>query len=129
MRKMLLGAAMLTLPLAACKKTGDDTYQVKTPTVGLDTHTVTTPSVDVGTKKDTINTPVIGTKPDTVIIQKPVVGTKKTEVTVPTVKVTKVPFDKIRSHLPASVRTVSPEERRNQIRIRQEHVQRRYRQY
>jgi hypothetical protein len=47
----------------------------------------------------------------------------------PTVKVTKVPFDKIRSHLPASVRTVSPEERRNQIRIRQEHVQRRYRQY
>jgi hypothetical protein len=47
----------------------------------------------------------------------------------PTVKVTKVPFAKIRNHLPKEVRTVSPEERRQQIRIRQEHVQRRFRQY
>jgi hypothetical protein len=47
----------------------------------------------------------------------------------PTVKVTKVSFDAIRQHLPAGVRTVSPEERREQIRIRQEHVQRRFRQY
>ena len=89
MRKLLLGAVILTLPLAACKKTGDNQYQVQTPTIGTDTHTVTTPSVDVGTRKDTINTPVVGTKPDTVIIQKPVVGTKKTVVTTPTVKVTK----------------------------------------
>ena len=89
MRKMLLGAVILTLPLAACKKTGDNQYQVQTPTIGTDTHTVTTPSVDIGTRKDTINTPVVGTKPDTVIIQKPVVGTKKTVVTTPTVKVTK----------------------------------------
>ena len=89
MRKLLLGAVILTLPLAACKKTGDNQYQVQTPTIGTDTHTVTTPSVDVGTRKDTINTPVVGTKPDTVIIQKPVVGMKKTEVTTPTVKVTK----------------------------------------
>ena len=35
------------------------------------------------------NTPVVGTKPETLIVQKPVVGTKKTEVTTPTVKVTK----------------------------------------
>lgn len=89
MRKMLLGAVILTLPLAACKKTGDNQYQVQTPTIGTDTHTVTTPSVDIGSRKDTINTPVVGTKPDTVIIQKPVVGTKKTVVTTPTVKVTK----------------------------------------
>jgi len=47
----------------------------------------------------------------------------------PTVKTTKVPFDAIRQHLPAGVRTVSPEERREQIRIRQEHVQRRFRLY
>jgi hypothetical protein len=91
MRKMLLGVVLLSLPIAACKKTGDNQYQVQTPTVGTDTHTVTTPSVELGTKKDTISTPVVGTKPDTVIVQKPVVGTKKTEVTVPTVDVKKAP--------------------------------------
>lgn len=91
MRKTLLGVALLVLPLAACKKTGDNQYQVKTPDVNIttDSHTVTTPSVDVGTRKDTINTPVVGTKPETLIVQKPVVGTKKTEVTTPTVKVRK----------------------------------------
>jgi hypothetical protein len=91
MRKMLLGVALLVLPLAACKKTGDNEYQVKTPDVNVstDSHTVRTPDVDVGTKKDTISTPVVGTKKDTLIVDKPVVGTKKTEVTTPTVKVTK----------------------------------------
>ena len=88
-RIMLLGAALIALPLAACKKTGDNQYQVQTPTIGTDTHTVTTPSVDVGSKIDTLNTPVVGTKKDTIIVDKPVVGTKKTEVKTPTVKVTK----------------------------------------
>jgi hypothetical protein len=88
-RIMLLGAALIALPLAACKKTGDNTYQATTPTIGLDTHTVTTPSVDVGSRTDTISTPVVGTKKDTIIVDKPVVGTKKTEVKTPTVKVTK----------------------------------------
>jgi len=88
-RTLLIGAGILALPLAACKKTGDNQYQVQTPTIGTDTHTVTTPSVDVGTKVDTINTPVVGTKKDTLIVSKPVVGTQKTEVKTPTVKVTK----------------------------------------
>lgn len=88
-RITLLGAALMALSLAACKKTGDNQYQVETPTIGTDTHTVTTPSVDVGTKIDTINTPVVGTQKDTLIVSKPVVGTKKTEVKTPTVKVTK----------------------------------------
>jgi hypothetical protein len=87
MRKMLLGAALLALPIAACKKTGENEYQVQTPTIGTDTHTVKTPDVDVGTKIDTINTPVVGTKKDTIIVDKPVVGTKKTEVKTPTVNV------------------------------------------
>ncbi|CDO87620.1 hypothetical protein AWC29_27890 [Mycobacterium triplex] len=47
----------------------------------------------------------------------------------PTVSVRKVLFDKIFDHLPASTPRVSPEQRREQVRIRQEHVQRRYRQY
>jgi len=91
MRKSLLGVALLVLPLAACKKTGENEYQVKTPDVNVstDTHTVRTPDVDIGTKKDTISTPVVGTQKDTIVIDKPVVGTKKTEVTTPTVKVTK----------------------------------------
>ena len=45
--------------------------------------------MDVGTKTDTISTPVVGTKKDTIVIDKPVAGTKQTEVKVPTVKVTK----------------------------------------
>jgi len=41
----------------------------------------------------------------------------------------RVAFDAIESQLPPGARTVSPAERRERIRIRQEHVQRRYRQY
>lgn len=89
MRKLIIGAVILTLPLAACKKTGENEYQVETPKVTTETQTITTPDIDLGTKKDTINTPVVGTVPETLIVQKPVVGTKKTEVTTPTVKVTK----------------------------------------
>ena len=47
----------------------------------------------------------------------------------PQTKVTKVRFDEIRKHLPVGTRTVSAGERREQIRIRQAHVQHRYRQY
>ncbi|OBK51183.1 DUF1214 domain-containing protein [Mycobacterium sp. 1081908.1] len=47
----------------------------------------------------------------------------------PTATVTKVPLAGVRQHLPATTRAVAPEERREQIRVRQEHVQRRYRQY
>ena len=45
----------------------------------------------------------------------------------PSITAKKVRFDEIREHLPDSTRTVSPEERRDQIRERQLHVQRRYR--
>jgi hypothetical protein len=89
MRKLLLGAALIALPLAACKKTGENEYQVQTPTIGTDTQTVRTPDVDVGSKVDTINTPVVGTKKDTIIVDKPVVGTKQTEIKTPTVNVKK----------------------------------------
>jgi hypothetical protein len=47
----------------------------------------------------------------------------------PQTRVMKVRFDDIRAHLPAGTRTVSAAERRERIRIRQAHVQRRYRQY
>lgn len=85
----IIVAAAAVLALTGCKKTGDNEYQVQTPTVGLDTHTVRTPEVNVGTKVDTINTPVVGTRKDTIIVDKPVVGTKKTAVKTPTVDVKK----------------------------------------
>jgi hypothetical protein len=44
----------------------------------------------------------------------------------PTIRATKVRFDEIRKHLPAGTRTVSAEERRDAIRVRQLHVQRRF---
>jgi hypothetical protein len=45
----------------------------------------------------------------------------------PKIRAVKVGFDEIRKHLPAGVRTVAPAERAERIRVRQEHVQRRYR--
>jgi hypothetical protein len=45
----------------------------------------------------------------------------------PTISAKKVRFDEIRDHLPAATRTVSPAERAERIRVRQLHVQRRYR--
>lgn len=47
----------------------------------------------------------------------------------PKASVGKVSLAELRQHLPAATRTVSPAERRAQITVRQEHVQRRYRQY
>ncbi|MBW2724827.1 MAG: hypothetical protein JRE71_10600 [Deltaproteobacteria bacterium] len=45
----------------------------------------------------------------------------------PTISAKKVPFDEIRAHLPPETAEVSPQQRREQIRVRQEHVLRRYR--
>lgn len=45
----------------------------------------------------------------------------------PRIEARKVRFDEIRQHLPSHTRSVSPRERAEQLRIRREHVQRRYR--
>ncbi len=45
----------------------------------------------------------------------------------PVIVAKKVRFDEIRQHLPPTVREVSPQQRADTIRIRREHVQRRYR--
>jgi len=47
----------------------------------------------------------------------------------PSIAATKVRFDEIRKFLPEGTRTVSSEARREQIRIRQEHVQKRFRSF
>ncbi|HKG95677.1 MAG TPA: hypothetical protein VKA84_27455 [Gemmatimonadaceae bacterium] len=85
MRKVTLALTLAAFAsLSACKKTGDGEYEVQKPTVGTTTDTLRTPTVEM--KKDSINTPTVGTKPETLIVNKPVVGSKKTEVSVPTVK-------------------------------------------
>jgi len=53
--------------------------------------------------------------------------TKPTEL--PSAQVTKVACREIFAHLPAETEKVTPEQRCEQIRVRQAHVQRRYRQY
>ena len=45
----------------------------------------------------------------------------------PSITAKKVRFDEIRAHVHESTRTVSPAERREQIRMRQEHAQKRFR--
>lgn len=84
-RKIMLAAAAIAL--VACGKTKEGDLTVERPgDVDIQTTTDTIPMPELGTKIDTINTPTMGTKPETLIVNKPVVGTKKTEVKVPTVK-------------------------------------------
>jgi hypothetical protein len=78
---LITAAAMLALA-GACGRTESGDVVVKKP-VDVD---VTTKPETITTRTDTVNTPVIGTKQDTVVVRKPVIGSKKTEVKVPTVK-------------------------------------------
>jgi hypothetical protein len=80
MRNTLLVVAALAL--VACKKTGDNQYEVVRP--GLVTDTVSTPTV--GTTTDTVSVPTVKTVEDTLIVKKPVVETKQTEIKRPTTK-------------------------------------------
>ena len=75
--------------LAACGRTKEGDVTVERPgdvDVSVQTTKDTIPLPQLGTKIDTINTPTMGTKPETLIVNKPVVGTKKTTVKVPTVR-------------------------------------------
>ena len=84
-RKIMLLAAAVAL--AACGRTKEGDLTVERPgDIDVKTTTDTIKMPEVGTKIDTINTPTVGTKPETLIVNKPVVGTKKTEVKVPTIK-------------------------------------------
>jgi hypothetical protein len=76
---------LAALAVVACKKTGDQEYEVVRP--GLVVDTVNTPSVNVGTKTDSVTVPVVGSETDTLIVKKPTVGTKQTSIKRPTVDV------------------------------------------
>lgn len=87
MRKPALAVIVALGLLGACSRTEDGKIVVERPgevEVKTTKDTVSLPTV--GTRKDTINTPVVGVKEETLIVKKPVVGTKKTEITRPTVR-------------------------------------------
>jgi hypothetical protein len=84
-RKIMLIAAAVAL--AACGRTKEGDLTVERPgDIDITTTKDTIKMPEVGTKIDTINTPTVGTKPETLIVNKPVVGSKKTEVKVPVIK-------------------------------------------
>jgi hypothetical protein len=84
-RSLLLVAALGAL--GACSRTDSGDIEVKRPAdVDVKTTTDTLHMPTVGSKIDTINTPTMGVKKDTIIVDKPVVGTKKTTVKVPVIK-------------------------------------------
>ena len=89
MRKqpLLCIAALSTLTaLGACSRTDNGDYVIKRPDISVKTTEDTVHPPTVTTKTDTVNTPVVGTQTETLVVKKPVVGMKKTEVQVPTTK-------------------------------------------
>ena len=63
--------------LAACKKTGEGSYEVQKPVIGTQTDTVHTPTVEVGTDTTKVVTPKVEVKKDTAKIVTPKVTVKK----------------------------------------------------
>ncbi|HEU4787005.1 MAG TPA: hypothetical protein VFS57_06345 [Gemmatimonadaceae bacterium] len=84
--KWLVVASAIALTVA-CSRTENGDVVVKRPAdVSVQTTQDTLHLPSVTSRTDTVNTPVVGTKTETLIVKKPVIGTKKTEVTVPQVK-------------------------------------------
>jgi hypothetical protein len=85
-RALLLATASLAL-IGACSRTENGDVVVKRPSdVSVQTTTDTLHMPKVTSRIDTVNTPVVGTRPETLIVNRPVIGSKKTAVKVPVVK-------------------------------------------
>jgi hypothetical protein len=87
MRIATLAATVALGLLGACSRTDDGKVVIERPGevhIGTTKDTVTLPTV--GTVKDTITTPTIRVKEETLIVKKPVIESKKTEVSRPTVR-------------------------------------------
>ena len=85
---------LMAAGIAACDR--GETYEshgTVVDTVNTDTTArLSLPDIDVGTTKDTVTVPVFTTQKDTIIVDKPVkAGTKKVEVTRPTIDVNRKP--------------------------------------
>lgn len=87
---MSAGAILALAALAdvtACSRTANGDLVVKRPSnVSVTTTQDTLRMPTFRTRTDTVNAPVIGTQTETVVVKRPVIGTKKTEVQVPSAK-------------------------------------------
>lgn len=82
-----LVAASAAAALGACSRTENGDVVVKRPSnISVETKQDTLHMPTVTTRPDSVSTPVIGTKTETLVVKKPVIGSKKTEVRVPQVK-------------------------------------------
>ncbi|HKW48215.1 MAG TPA: hypothetical protein VJN70_12255 [Gemmatimonadaceae bacterium] len=73
--------------VAACKRTDDGKLVIERPgevDVKVKSDTVHLPSI--GTQKETVTTPSVEMKEETLIVKKPVIGSKKTEISKPVIK-------------------------------------------
>jgi hypothetical protein len=77
MTKMLFAAAVLTLTVTACKKTGDGEYVVQKPVIGTVSDTVHMPVVKTGVDTTTVAVPKLELKHDSAKIKVPTVTIKK----------------------------------------------------
>lgn len=86
MRARSVGPLVLVLAaIGACSRTESGDVVIKRPTK-VDVQT-TTDTLRIKTKTETVNTPaVIGTQKETVIVNKPIIGTQKKAIKVPTVE-------------------------------------------
>ncbi|MFI5228945.1 MAG: hypothetical protein ACHQWU_07745 [Gemmatimonadales bacterium] len=75
---------LLAAAAGACGRTENGDIVVKRPSgMSVQTTQDTLHLPTIGTHQDTVRTPVIGTQTETVVVKKPVIGTKKSVVTVP----------------------------------------------
>jgi hypothetical protein len=88
MRKhTLLLAAASAIALGACSRSSDGDVVVDRPShVDVTTTKDTLHMPTMGTRTDTINSPVMGVQKETLVVNKPVFGTEKKVVKVPTVQ-------------------------------------------
>jgi hypothetical protein len=84
MRAPVLAIAVALAAVGGCSKTESGDIVVKRPT---SVNVQTTPeTLRLRTRTETVNAPTIGTEQETVIVKKPVIGTTKRAVKVPTVQ-------------------------------------------
>jgi hypothetical protein len=87
MRKLAMLALCTLGSLVACKRTDDGKLVIERPgEIDVKVKSDTLHLQTVGTEKDTITTPSIGVKEETLIVKRPVIGSKKTEVSKPVIK-------------------------------------------
>lgn len=80
MRKTALTLAIAALTaVAACKKTGENEFQVQTPDVDVktDTTTIKTPDIDIVKDSTKITVPKVDVRKDTATVVVPKVQVKK----------------------------------------------------